>query len=629
MTRSVRDPRPNPTLRAVPIQLNDQFGHRARGGISMFATSTVRRAFVAGLLTASALTTSAAFGQTAPISQNATVNLINKLVEKKVLTRAEADTMISQAQAEANQAQATAQAAAAAQTSAQSAVAAASPASAAPGTSVRYVPQFVRDQIKEEVKQEVLADARRDGIVAPDMLPEWVRGIKLSGDFRFREEARFFDKANALDFVNIGAINNGAPYNTDPSTNPINPPIVNSQKNRNYLRIRARLGVEADITPKLTTYVRIATGDQNNPDSTIQSLGGYFSSKNIWLDRAYVDYRPIEGAHVYLGAMANPFRHAELVWDDDVNPDGGAISYERSLSPNLSVFGMGAAFILQYADNNAPDSALANSKFPASRDKYIFGGQIGATWKANEQVKADLYAAYYDYHNIAGQLSPACSNIAAYCLTDYSRPGYSQKGNTLFAIRDNTTTDPKNTANPQYYGLASAFRVLSVDGDVDWQVAGDIHVNLAGHYARNLAYSARDILARGFNPLQGISQIANNNETCTVAPVGGICPAGKSLFKSGGNAWLTRLTVGTPTIDKPGEWKVTASYRHIDPDALLDAFTDQDFHLGGTNSTGWTLEGYYGLMRHTTLGVRYMSAQQLSGPPFKVDLLQADLSVHF
>lgn len=589
-----------------------------------------RRALAAALLGATMLCAGSASAQdSAAPSDNPTINLVNALVRKGILGRAEADTMIAQAQAQADQVKAAMQAAQTAQTNAQTAVAAASPASATPGTSVRYVPDFVRAQIKEEVKQEVLADARKEGIVAPDMLPDWVRGIKLSGDFRFRDEARFFDKGNALDFINVGAINSGAPYNTDPASNPNNPPIVNSRQNRNYLRVRARLGLEADIAPRLTTYIRVATGSQNNPDSTMQSLGGYFSDKNIWLDRAYVDYRPVDGAHIYLGRMANPFRFSELVWDDDVNPDGGAISYERTVGSHLSLYGMGAAFILQYADDGDPSTAIASNKFPDTHDKYIFGGQIGASWKADDRLKADLYTAYYDYSHVAGALSPSCSNLAAYCLTDYSRPGYSQKGNTLFVIRDITTSDPANTADPQYYGLASQFRVLSVDGDVDWGLGDNLHVNLAGHYARNLAYSVKDIMARGFNPQSGLSQIANNNETCSVDLVGGICPAGKSVFKSGDTAWLARLTVGTNGVDQRGDWQVSGSYRHIDPDALLDAFTDQDFHLGGTNAKGWTIEGLYGLMKHTTLGVRWMSTQEISGPPFKVDLLQADLNVKF
>jgi hypothetical protein len=575
--------------------------------------SVRKRALFLALLGASALVATGAHAQDAAPSDNPTINLINALVKKGILERGEADTMIAQAQAQAEQVRAASQAA-------QSAQAAAAPASATPGTSVRYVPQFVRDQIKEEVKQEVLADARSQGLVSPDALPEWVRGIKISGDFRFRDEGRLFDKNNALDFVNVAAINTGSPFNTDPTTNPHNPPIVNSRKDRNYLRIRARLGLEADVDPRLTAYFRVATGDQPNPDSTTKTLGGYFTNKDIWLDRAYVDYRPFDGAHLWLGRMANPFHLAELVWDDDVNPDGIAASYEHRF---------GGAFPLDYGNDGDPSTALASDKKSLGRDKWIFAGQIGATWAVTPSVTTSLNAAYYDYSHVAGQLSPSCSNLADFCLTDYSRPGYSQKGNTLFAIRDITTTDPTNQAAPQYFGLASQFRVLAISGDADWRIADALHLVLSGHYAKNLAYSEAATLARGFNPAQGLSQIVNNNESCSVALVGGLCPPGKSLFKSGDTAWLVRATIGTGVIDKRGDWELTASYRHIEPDALLDAFTDQDFHLGGTNAEGWTIGGKYGLMRHTSIGARWMSTREISGPPFRVDLFQVDLDTHF
>jgi len=494
---------------------------------------------------------------------------------------------------------------------------------------VRYVPQFVRDQIKEEVRGEVLADAKREGLVAPDAVPDWVRGIKISGDFRFRDEGRFFDKGNGYTFVNVAAINSGSPYNTDPATNLNNPPIVNSQRNRNLLRIRARVGLEADIAPSLTFYSRIATGSQNNPDSTNQTLGGYYTNKGIWLDRAYVDYRPIDGMHVYAGRMANPFRLAELVWDDDVNLDGAAISYERPIGGGLSAFALGGAFPLDFGDDAQPSTAPANLKTGMDKDKWLFAGQLGLTWQASDSLKASLAGAYYYWRNVEGSLSPSCFNTNAYCLTDWSRPGYSQKGNTLFAIRDEVSSTPTSTASPQYFGLASQFRILAVSGDVDWAVSDGLHLDLTGHYAKNLGYSRSDVLARGFNTVSGLSQIVNNNESCSVALVANQCPAGKSIFKSGDTAWLVRATFGTPVIEKHGDWQITGSYRHIDPDALLDAFTDQDFHLGGTNAKGWTIGGTYGLMRHTSLGFRWLSAQEISGPPFRVDVMQADLNVKF
>ena len=617
-------------IRPLSIQSTTAFGHRASRGFCMLSTIT-GRSVLATLLGATALVSStAAFAQdAAPISQNATVNLINKLVDKKVLTRAEADEMIAQAEAEASQARTAAQTAQTASENAQKAIEIASPASASSGTSVRYVPQFVRDQIKEEVRNEVLADAKTQGLVAPDAMPDWVRGIKISGDLRLRGEGHYFDKGNALDFINVNALNGGPPYNTDPSTNPYNPPILNTRRDRYFFRIRARLGLEANIDPRLTLGFRLATGDQNAPVSTNSNLGGYFSNKDIWLDRAYVDYRPVEGAHLIAGRIANPFRLSELTWDDDVNLDGIAASYEAPIDDSVKLFGLAGAFPLDFVGDNDPQTAIASIKDRSSNNKWLFAGQVGASWQASEQLSTSLYAAYYHYKNIEGDLSPACDNQSDFCLTDYSRPGFGQRGNTLFAIRDITTSDPANTANPQYYGLASAFHILDVSGDVDWRFDDNIHLNLTGHFSKNFGYNRADVLARGFNPSSGLSQIANNNEQCSVAPTGGICPPGKSIFNSGSTAWLVRATLGAPVPDQPGLWSITASYRRLAPDSLLDAFTDSDFHLGGTNAKGWTLGGTYGVLRNTSIGARWLSAQEVSGPPFKADVLQIDLNTRF
>ena len=72
-------------------------------------------------------------------------------------------------------------------------------------------------------------------------------------------------------------------------------------------------------------------------------------------------------------------------------------------------------------------------------------------------------------------------------------------------------------------------------------------------------------------------------------------------------------------------------------DAVLDAFTDSDLGLGGTNLRGYTVGMNYGLYRNTFLGVRYMAAENLDTPlnsnfptaSYKVNTLQVDLNVRF
>src|SRR3546814_15322726 len=100
-----------------------------------------------------------------------------------------------------------------------------------------------------------------------------------------------------------------APYNTDPGSNPNNPPILNSGKDRNYLRLRARLGLAARIDEDLTAYFRIATGTDNSPVSTNQPPGGFFSKKTLWLSRADFVFRPLAGSHVLFAGVATRFLH--------------------------------------------------------------------------------------------------------------------------------------------------------------------------------------------------------------------------------------------------------------------------------------------------------------------------------
>ena len=71
------------------------------------------------------------------------------------------------------------------------------------------------------------------------------------------------------------------------------------------------------------------------------------------------------------------------------------------------------------------------------------------------------------------------------------------------------------------------------------------------------------------------------------------------------------------------------TYRYLETDAVLDAFTDSDFGLSGTNLKGFIVGATLGLAEHVTLGARWMSADQVAGPKFAVDVLQADLQAGF
>jgi hypothetical protein len=71
-------------------------------------------------------------------------------------------------------------------------------------------------------------------------------------------------------------------------------------------------------------------------------------------------------------------------------------------------------------------------------------------------------------------------------------------------------------------------------------------------------------------------------------------------------------------------------YRYLRGDAVIDEYTDSDFHyFGGTNAKGYYLVVDYGLANRLWTRLRYLSANEIDGPRFGVDTLQIDLSTRF
>ena len=83
------------------------------------------------------------------------------------------------------------------------------------------------------------------------------------------------------------------------------------------------------------------------------------------------------------------------------------------------------------------------------------------------------------------------------------------------------------------------------------------------------------------------------------------------------------------------------SYRWLGSDAVLDAFTNSDFGLGGTNNKGFILGFNYGIAKNTWITTRWMSSDLIdsmapalpgsttAATKLAVDLLQIDLNARF
>jgi hypothetical protein len=561
-----------------------------------------------------------AAAQAAPApAETAMVKLIRGLIQSGTLAKDVGEALLAQAQTEAMASQQAQQRIAASATAASASTAGGLRLEAG-DVRVPYISQTVRDQIRDEVKTQVMAQAKDEGWAAPNETPEWSKRIRLEGDVRIRNESRSYAGNNSNIEINWPALNDGSGYDVNPNTNLSLPSILNTrQDRRNLFRARARLGVLADLSENTKAGVRLASGSDESPVSTTQTLGGGLGKKSVWLDQMWISHKPFDWLTVTGGRFGNPFMSSDLVYSNDLNFDGIAAQFDKKLAsnPDLSLFGTLGLIPLEYSSDNSPSRSQEKM---ASENKWLLGAQIGADWKINDDNRVRGALAYYNFRNISGQVSQPCALYAGAdgCSTDWSRPAFMQKGNTLMLLRD-IALDPLNpagTPQPQYVGLASRFRLIDLNLRWDTAVAGN-NLRLDANFVRNTAYDANDIWSRA----GARGAIVNN-----FGPTGGTA---QSDFKSGGNAYMLQATYGKPSPSARGDWNVLAGYKRIEPDAMPDGYNDSTFHGGGTNARGYFLGGSYAIDKNMWFTGRWISSKEVYGPPLSIDTLQLEFNARF
>ena len=586
--------------------------------------------------------------QTMVPTQNVTVNLITRLMQRGVLTRGDAVELIQQAEVDAEIARANAEAARAAE---------ALPL-AEDSYSVSYIPESVRQQMRDEIKQQVLAEVRGEKFITLDGREGWPSRIQLFGDLRLRYDYRSYPEGNDNTgaFPNFNAINTGAPFDT---AGLLFAPQYNVDQDRQRYRIRFRLGADLDLGDNIKGGFRIATGENNSPTSTNQSMGlasggqgGQFSKYAIWLDRAFLKYEwdsdpspspapeaapadakspaapPAPAPQVYprvyasvtAGRFDNPFQATEILFDSDLGFDGMALHGKARFNRVFQPFVTLGAFPIFNTDLNFSSNQPA--KFD-STDKYLYAVQGGTDVAFGRKANLKLAAAYYNFHNVEGRLSDPYVPLSASDAgnTDTTRPSFAQKGNTYRPLR-NILPDATNgfgTTNQwQYFGLATEFRNVALTGRLDLDFFEPVRISLIGEYIKNTAFDHDDIEAvavnnRGPLPL-------NDDGT----PSGELSP-----FEGTDTAWTIGVRFGHPALEKRGAWQAGVAYRYVGSDAVIDGFNDSEFGGGGTNVEGFAIGASVAITPKVSLGFQWMSADEIAGPPLQSDIFQFDLRARF
>jgi hypothetical protein len=578
---------------------------------------------------------------------NIVVNLIQKLVERGVLTENDSKAMVAQAQAEAETQRAQNEAdmfaiaqVAAVQTMTDPAVAGAaapSPLEAARDEMrVSYIPLPVRMQLKDEIRRELAAEGAgaAQSAIPPGLLDTLAR-LKPEGEIRMRVEADLYPDGNDSTgaFPNFNAINSGPPFNVAGTEFS---PQLNTDQNRTRYRLLARFGLGIELGENFSAGLRLATGDSSSPTSANQSIGavsssgsgGNFSKYAVWLDRAYLRYDlgggEDEGALTFwAGRFDNPFFSTPLIFDGDLGFDGTALrlsyNYRNVILPSI----VGGAFPVFNTDLNF--SSNRPEKFP-SYDKYLFAVQAGTQINLTRHWNAQVAAAYYNFYNVEGQLSSPYAPLSASDAgdTDNSRPSFAQKGNTYFPIR-NIIPTPENDFGAinqwQYFGLATPFENFAVTGKINYDGFEPVRVSVVGEFVQNLAFNSAQINEVAVNNRGEIRPDNTDPENIDTFEVG--------PYEGDGYAWLLDLVVGHAELDRLGAWQFSFGYRWIGSDAVVDGFNDSDFGLGGTNMKGFTVAGRLALTPHVYIGARWFGSESIAGPQFDMNIFQFDLGAEF
>jgi hypothetical protein len=513
--------------------------------------------------------------------RNTVVNLLRALVDKGLMTREQAELLVKQAQDKA-----------AADATANAAKEAATAKADEGAVRVPYVPQIVKDEISKQVAQEVkpavvadvVKEAKAQKWGVPAALPEWLSRVKVFGDVTVRGQGDLYSKDNLPDqILDINTINqNGGIARTTF-------PFLNTTHDRNRMRLRARFGVEGDLSPNLRAFIRLASGSLVDPGSESQTLGTYSQRYTVGIDQAYIVWDSSVGDRLALatleaGRTPNPwFSPTELVYARDLSFEGASGTLR---------FGWGAGG----ADRSHVYATVGG--FPVlevplvnQQNKWLVGGQVGTNLRWNEGAQhLRLGAAYYDFVHVTGQRNTPDST-----LLNFTAPAFVRYGNTVYDISA-STFDP--TVN--LFALAAHFRLADIAANYDFKF-GRYSFALTGEAVRNLGYKKADV--------ERLS--------------------GQTFPKSENKGYVGEVSLGDPVVDAFARWRAAVGYRYVERDAVLDAWTDADFHEGGTNAKGYYAWTSFGIAKNTWVRLRYMSANEIDGARYGLDIWQLDLNARF
>ena len=345
----------------------------------------------------------------------------------------------------------------------------------------------------------------------------------------------------------------------------------------NWLLTRIRFGAEFGDTGPVLGGIRISSGESPNPTVPFVTLSDAFRPASFGVDQAWAALRPLsdrDRLQLVIGRMKNPFwrgtvgtLRTQLVWDDDVNPAGAALTGQIYKSkPGSYPFTV--------------EDTLAYVQVQSLLDTR-FVGLTGVVSGAGDQLRflskyVDASVTYYEWWNLNTGLGVPTSQPAQ----GYVSP---QTPSSAFLLlpglqQTNSVVNYGPAAGAATGFLDDTYRILNPTAEVHVPfkkpALGDPDVYVLVDYAHN--FLPNHVLTNG--------NLATPNpatcKSCTPVATAGTSSTAATQLDNG-----VGVTLGTRLGDKSYErglhpMNVWVTYRYVQSDTTLATFTDSDLGAG-------------------------------------------------
>ena len=314
-------------------------------------------------------------------------------------------------------------------------------------------------------KQELTREALIDKVNSHDKLLETLQRVSWFGDMRLRYEI--------VDRASDNSTTNDADGHLD----------------TDRPRIRFRFGARAHVYEDLDFVFRLSTGGDTASTSGNTTLDGTFGNEAISLNLAYGSWELLSGLTVQGGKVKNPFMKSEVVWDNDVNPEGLSEIYQKKSGDSTLQFVAGQYIVEETDRKNNIDS-----------DDVVL-----LAWQAqlHQKTKAGKFkfaVAWYDYHHLTDQGSAITKQLGSGdgqrnsqvtgtdvnttnmqtldFMADWSSPVGSKHGNFFYEYAVNTDADAPAGNNTIAQNLDTAWQLGFKFGDRNVKKAGQWQIKI-------------------------------------------------------------------------------------------------------------------------------------------------------